>query len=47
MGRAGEWTTLVTAIREKYRNRPRFMEALDVMEGQTIVQARRLQQRRK
>ncbi|MDG3007763.1 SWIM zinc finger family protein [Paludisphaera mucosa] len=29
LGRTPEWTALVASIREKYRNRPRFMERLD------------------
>jgi hypothetical protein len=32
---------LLTAIREKYRNRPRFMELLDGVDGRTIVQSTR------
>ena len=41
LDRAGEWTALVASIRERYRNRPRFMEALDSVEGKTIVQSAR------
>jgi pentatricopeptide repeat protein len=29
LGRMPEWSALVASIREKYRNRPRFMEQLD------------------
>jgi uncharacterized Zn finger protein len=39
--RANEWTMLLVSIREKYRNRPRFMEQLDRLEGQTIVEETR------
>ena len=38
LGRPSEWAPLVASIREKYRNRPRFMELLDSLEGRTIVQ---------
>jgi uncharacterized Zn finger protein len=41
LNRTGEWTSLLTSIREKYRNRPRFMELLDGVEGRTIVQSSR------
>lgn len=41
LGRASDWTALLTSIREKYRNRPRFMESLDGLEGRTIVQSNR------
>jgi uncharacterized Zn finger protein len=34
LGRENEWTVRVAEIREKYRNRPKFMEILD---GRTIV----------
>jgi uncharacterized Zn finger protein len=39
--RAGEWTALVASIREKYRNRPRFMDLLDGLDGRSIVQSAR------
>src|SRR5262249_27995848 len=45
LGRANEWTALLTSIREKYRNRPRFMELLDGLEGRTIVQSARSRRR--
>jgi hypothetical protein len=32
---------LLADIREKYRNRPRFMELLDKLEGRTILQTQR------
>lgn len=43
LNRAAEWNTLLAGIREKYRNRPKFMEALDKMQGSrtTIVDAAR------
>ena len=37
--RASEWTALVASIREKYRNRPRFLDLLDGLEGRSIVQS--------
>ena len=45
LDRSGEWTALLASIREKYRNRPRFMEILDGVEGRSIVQS--TQSRRK
>jgi uncharacterized Zn finger protein len=41
LGRPGDWSALLTSIREKYRNRPRFMELLDGLDGRTIVQSTR------
>lgn len=41
LGRQSEWTALLTQIREKYRNRPRFMEILDKLEGRTIIQTQK------
>jgi uncharacterized Zn finger protein len=41
LDRLSEWTTLLVSIREKYRNRPRFMELLDRLDGRTIVQSTR------
>ena len=41
LDRASEWTTLLGSIRDKYCNRPRFMELLDGVEGRTIVQSTR------
>jgi len=38
LGRAEEWTRLLADIRENYRNRPRFMEILDALEGRTILE---------
>jgi uncharacterized Zn finger protein len=37
LDRAGEWTALVASIREKYRNRPRFMDLLNGLEARSIV----------
>ncbi len=45
LGRPAEWDALVASIREKYRNRPRFMELLDRLDGQTIVQWKRAKRR--
>lgn len=47
LNRAAEWDTLVAGIREKYRNRPKFMEQLDKMQGSrtTIVDAARKKKR--
>jgi uncharacterized Zn finger protein len=41
LDREGEWTQLLMEIRLKYRNRPRFMETLDRLDGRTILQSRR------
>lgn len=41
LGRPDEWAELVASIRERYRNRPRFMELLDRIDGRTIVQSTR------
>jgi uncharacterized Zn finger protein len=45
LDRAGEWSALLGSIRERYRNRPRFMELLDGLEGRTIVQSARSRRR--
>ena len=37
LNRKGEWSALIASIRESYRNRPRFMELLDGLEGRTII----------
>jgi uncharacterized Zn finger protein len=39
LNRTGEWTASIASIRESYRNRPRFMELLDNLEGRTIIQS--------
>ena len=41
LGRVEEWQALVSSIREQYKNRPRFMEVLDNIEGRTILQSSR------
>ena len=45
LNREGEWTALIASIRETYRNRPRFMDLLDGVEGRTIVQSARPRRR--
>jgi uncharacterized Zn finger protein len=40
LNREDEWMQLLADIRLRHRNRPRFMEILDVLEGRTIVQLR-------
>lgn len=47
LGRQDEWGALLSEIREKYRNRPRFMEILDRLEGRTIVQSQKTRRRRR
>ena len=47
LGRQAEWVTLLAGIREKYRNRPRFMEILDKFEGRTILQTQKARSRRR
>ena len=42
-----EWEALVAEIREKYRNRPRFMDILDRLEERTIVATQKGRRRRK
>ena len=41
VGRPEEWETLLSSIRESYRNRPRFMEQLDRLDNRPIVQSPR------
>ena len=41
LGRESEWVALLADIRLKHRNRPRFMEILDKLDGRTIVQSKR------
>lgn len=38
LGREGEWTRLVEQVRAENRNRPRFMEMLETVEGGRIVE---------
>jgi uncharacterized Zn finger protein len=47
LGRESDWTALLAEIREKYRNRPRFMEILDKLEGRTILQTQKARSRRR
>jgi uncharacterized Zn finger protein len=42
LDRTSEWTALLASIREKYRNRPRFMVLLDNLDGQTKKGVRHL-----
>jgi uncharacterized Zn finger protein len=42
-----EWDALVAEVREKYRNRPRFMEILDRLEGHTIVATQKARLRKR
>jgi hypothetical protein len=41
VGRPGEWAALLGSVRERHRNRPRFMELLDGLDGRTIAQTSR------
>jgi len=41
LGRRIEWDALLVSIREKHRNRPRFMETLDRLEARPIVESSR------
>jgi hypothetical protein len=47
LGRLSEWTALVEEIRQQYRNRPRFMEILDRLDGRTILQTQKARGRRR
>ena len=47
LGREAEWATLLAGIREKYRNRPRFMEILDKLDGRTILQTQTARSRQR
>jgi uncharacterized Zn finger protein len=46
LDREAEWHKLLTDIRANHRNRPRFMETLDKLEGQTILQTQKAGRRR-
>jgi len=46
LGRESEWTTLLAQVRQKYGNRPRFMEILDRLEGRTVLQSQKARRRR-
>lgn len=41
IGREREWNELVQSIREKYRNRPRFMDVLDSLDPRPIIETRK------
>jgi len=45
--RTKQWNALVAEIRQKYGNRPRFMEILDRLEGRTILEIRKARRRRR
>jgi uncharacterized Zn finger protein len=40
------WNELLADVRHNYRNRPRFMEILDKLEGRSIVQSHKSSRRR-
>ena len=44
---AKQWDALVAEIREKYRNRPRFMESLDRLRGRTILATEKARRRKR
>ena len=41
LGRETEWTALLANIQTQYRNRPRFMEILEKLDGRTILQSQK------
>jgi len=41
LGRGDEWKALLAQLRQKYGNRPRFMEILDRLEGRTLLQSQK------
>jgi hypothetical protein len=47
LGKQSEWTALLAEVRAKYRNRPRFMEILDKLDGRTILQTQTARGRRR
>jgi uncharacterized Zn finger protein len=47
LGQKNEWSALLAEIRQKYGNRPRFMEILDKVEGRTILDAHKAGRRRR
>ncbi len=47
LGCGDEWMTLLSEIRAKYGNRPRFMETLDKLEGRTVVESQRARRGRR
>jgi len=40
------WNELLADIRHDYRNRPRFMEILDTLEGRAIIESHKPSRRR-
>ena len=46
LGREADWHALVAGIREKYRNRPLFMNVLDKLEGRTVLESQKIRRRR-
>ncbi len=47
LGREVEWSALLTEIRNKYGNRPRFMEILDRLTGRTILEEGKSRRKRR
>jgi len=45
--REKQWHALVAEIRQKYRNRPRFMEILERLEGRTILETQKARRKRR
>jgi uncharacterized Zn finger protein len=41
LGREADWAALLGDVRLKHRNRPRFMEILDKLDGRTILQSQK------
>lgn len=46
LGQERQWKQKISRIREDYRRRPRFMEILDEIEGQTIVRSHQNRRRK-
>ena len=44
--READWHALVAGIREKYRNRPLFMDILDKLKGRTVLESQKIRHRR-
>ena len=47
LGRQSDWDALLADIQLKYRNRPRFMEILDNLEGGTILETQKARGRKR
>ena len=45
--REKQWHALVAEIRQKYRNRPRFMEILERLKGRTILETQKARRKRR